>query len=516
MSTEPHISRFPTKPRGRIARAFLFLAKLILPALVLSVGVGSYVYFKATRPEPPKRPQKAQIWPIQVHKVVFSDHQPQLRLYGETVSGRQVEMRALVGGKVVEVGANLREGGEVTAGETLLKIDPFTYDGAVIQAKANLDEAEARLVEARASLATDRDALKRAKEQLKIGKKDLSRALKLVKRKTLSQKSVDDRRLVVSQREQSVEQYQNSLKVQDARIRQLQAVIARSKWSLRQAERNLKDTVLRAPFDAYVSGTNAELGRLLNVNDKVASLLDKTWVDVRFVLSDGQYGSIIAENGSVIGRTVEVIWRVGNAPVTYTAKIERVAAQISAQSGGVQVYARIVDPLRPVIIRAGAFVEVMVPDRLYESVVQLPQTSLYGGNKVYVVKDGVLQEREVALVSMTGKDILVTGDLNQGEEVLQSRLSTAGEGVRVRVMEEGGKREKQRKPGMEDPGKHGPKKRLDASAARSGEMGDSQSSGRKTKQKRVPNGDEGATKNQRPAHTTGTLSGTAQARERIR
>jgi multidrug efflux pump subunit AcrA (membrane-fusion protein) len=96
---------------------------------------------------------------------------------------------------------------------------------------------------------------------------------------------------------------------------------------------------------------------------------------------------IVSSEQTLVGREVKVLWHVGDKPVQYKARIERVGAEIAAEKGGVEIYARIVNPNKPTPIRPGAFVEVRMPDRAYERVTSLPQTSLYG-NRVYVIKIG--------------------------------------------------------------------------------------------------------------------------------
>ena len=421
-----------TRPQGRGRRVLGYAAKVIAPVLVLVLGVVSFVGLTATKPDVPQQPVRVQIWPVAVEPARFSDYQPRMRLYGHTIAGRKVDLRALTGGEIIEIGPGLRDGGVVAKGDPLLKIDRFQFEGALIEAKAGLAEARARYREIEATIASEQDALKRSREQLVIAKRDLERAIPLADRGTVSQKTADDRRMIVSEREQSVELRANNLEVQQARAEQQRAIINQFDWRVRQAQRSLTDTQLKAPFDAYVTQVNAEVGRLVNVNDAVATLLDSGWIEVRFTLTNSQYGRIVSHEGGVEDRLVDVLWHIGDGPARYEAKIERVAAEINAETGGVDVYARILEPRKPIAIRPGAFVEVLVKDRKFSKVVKLPQTALYGGDTVYVVENERLSLRKVDLVGASGADILVRGDLKAGEHVMTTRLSKAEPGLRVR------------------------------------------------------------------------------------
>lgn len=417
---------------GSRVRSIAWLsAKALAPILVLALSIVSFVGLKATKPEVPQRAPREQVWAVKAVEADVSSYRPNLILYGQTVAGRRVDLRALVSGEVLETGPNMREGGVVKKGDMLLRLDPFLYEGALVEAEAKLVEARAKAREIEAAIESEQDALKRAKEQLEIAKRDLERAVPLAEKGTVSKKVADDRRLVVSEREQGLDLRVNNLEIQQARAAQQRAVIAQLQWRVRQAKRNLEDTRLEAPFDAYVTGVTAETGRIVSANDQVATLIDANWLDVRFTLSDREYGRIISSDRTLIGREIKVLWHVGDEPIVYSAHIERVGAEITAEKGGVEIYARIHNPNVPAAIRPGAFVEIHLPDRAYDKVTRLPPSSLYGQDHVYVIEQGRLKSRRVDLVGVAGSDILVRGQIDKGDKVITTRLSAAADGLRV-------------------------------------------------------------------------------------
>jgi len=421
--------------RAAVGRGVRLLFQLLIPIALLTGAYFGYQYLLATKPTVAPQPPQEAISPVRAVTVSHSSYQPQLTLYGETVAGREVQLRALVSGEVTETSPNLREGGEVAEGDLLLKIDPFDYEIALAESRAQIAETEARLKESEGQIRAEEAALERAREQLEIAERDLERAERLVDTGAVSQQVLDQRRLTVSQRQDAVEQLEINLTVQQARADQQRAALERLRATRRTAERNLSDTSLTAPFNAYVSEPNAEVGKVLSSNDAVATLIDKSWIEVRVTLSDAQYGRIVRTSGGVLGRPVEVRWYVGDEPFTYDAEIVRVGSQIASASGGVNVYARIKTPLEPTPLRPGAFVEVRVPDIEYADVVRLPQTALYNNDHVYVIEDGRLARREVEQVGGTDGYVLVRGDLEDGETVAATRLARPGKGVKVKVVD---------------------------------------------------------------------------------
>ena len=82
-------------------------------------------------------------------------------------------------------------------------------------------------------------------------------------------------------------------------------------------------------------------------------------------------------------------------------------------------------------LRPGAFVEVVLLDRLYRQTARLPESALHDNEKVYVIIDGRLVPRLVELLVRIGNDVLVHGELAHGEIVATTRFPGIGPGVKV-------------------------------------------------------------------------------------
>lgn len=429
------------KPRRTFAGILLtglrLLAKTVVPLLILAGGYGGYNYFVATKPEAPRKPKLERAFNVRTATARVQTVRPTLEVFGTSIAGREVDIRALVAGRVVETSPSLRPGASVVAGTSLLKIDPLDYETQLAEAKAQLKEAQSKIAEFRASIASARASLAYARDQQALAERDVARAQPLVKRGVTSEKTVDDRKQVLLQRKQAADVLQNEIAVWEARIAQQEAVSQRLRAAIARAEQRLTETELTSPFDAYVDDVSAQVGRMLSVNDKVATLIDRDWVDVRFSLTDKQYGRIVSSGGDLVGRKVKVKWELGASTFAYDAVVERVGARIEAQSGGVVVYARVTDPLKPEPLRPGAFVSVEVPDATFDNVIMLPSTALYDGDTVFAVdENNRLDPRKVNVVGVRGNNLLFRGAVKDGETVLVSRISTPGQGVLVKQVEQ--------------------------------------------------------------------------------
>lgn len=410
---------------------------LFQAVLMIVVLAGAYVAMEriiAAKPERTARPRPDVSLPVLAAPVEISDARPSINLFGTVVAGRSVDVRSPVAGEVVEVDADLSVGQRVDGGDVLFRIDRFDYETALAEAEANLAQTRASIAESRARLDSETVQLESAREQLALAEDDLERARQLADSGSLTAKQVDDRRLIVSQRSQSVAQRQANLAIEQARLDQQMAAGQRLELGVDRTRRNLENTVVTAPFDGVVRTSNIELGRQVSTSEVAVSLYDPQALDVRLTLTDAQYGRVATDGDPLVGRTVDVSWTVGGRDYAYQATVTRIGADIAADRGGVDVFARLKQADHAVQIRPGAFVGVTVPDRLYRQVARLPETALYAGDRVYVITDeNLLEPRDVRVAAFDGSSVLISDGLAAGETVMATRLANVEPGLRVSV-----------------------------------------------------------------------------------
>lgn len=408
------------------------LAQFALMALVLAGAWLAMERLAASRPERSPRPFTPLVYTVETAIAERADNRPVIRLYGQVDTGRNVDLRTAASGDVVEIHPDLVAGRRVSQGTVLLRVDPFAYEGALVEARANLASVRAAIAEIDARLAAEREQLEAADAQMEFARADLERALSLAGSGALTDKELDDRRLILSQREQASSQRRNNILIAEAQRTQQEANAERLDWKIREAERKLADTALIAPFDGIISEEAVETGRSVNANEVVASIYDDTALDVKFTLTNAQYGRMATDADPLVGRKVEITWSVGGTEYTWPATIDRIGARVTAERGGVEVFARIGKAGNPVQLRPGAFVSLTVPDRIWPDTFRLPETAVRNADHVFLVVDGKLERRDVRLIAWDGENAIVDGDLKNGDTVLATRLTEASEGVSVR------------------------------------------------------------------------------------
>ena len=408
-------------------------AQLTLMLLVLGVGLAGMTWLVTNKDEPPKRPPFKTVYTVNTVIVEKGSFQPRLIVYGEIQASRSVELRSLVAGQVISIHPELKAGSRITKGQPLFQINPFNYEVAVSEAKANMQETRARLAENEARIAIETTKIERLQEQLELANSDLKRIEELRENGTATAKQVDDRSLIVSQRRQALQQSELMLVAEQAKLQQQEAILERFKWRIQQAERDLEDTVLSAPFSGVISENNAQVGRMIGANDLVVSMYEADKLEVRFTLTDQRFGRIQSDKTGIVGRKVEVIWIVGGEEYRFPAVIERIGAQIASNRGGVEVIASIETNVKESPLRPGAFVEIIVPDKAFGNHFRIPETAVYSNNIVYVVVDSRLVKRQIKIDARDGDQVIVSGDISQDEEILVTRIAEISEGIRVRT-----------------------------------------------------------------------------------
>ena len=409
----------------------LFL--VVVPIALLAAGVVAASYLIRTRPQVAPSPPVERVWTVDSVPVRLTDVQPEIQLFGKIFAARQIQLRALVTGQVVELHPNLVEGGLVRRGEVILAIDEFEYRSALKESEARLVEARARIVEREARRLAETQALGSDREILAVLERDLKRARQLSARGNISIQALDKKRLELSRQQRAIALRQNGIAAESARLEQEKAGIERLDVAVQRARYDLGRTRLRAPFDGVFQSVTAQVGQRLGVLDSVGQLIDTGSLEARFHISDAQYGRLTGAGRGVIGRTARVIWRVGQRELLLEAVIARVGAQIDTASGGVELFARIDDREAASSLRPGAFVEILIPDRIYAGVARVPETVLHPGNVVYGIEDGRLAQRRAEIVARVGKDVLLRGELSEGDRLVTTQSVAIAPGLRVEL-----------------------------------------------------------------------------------
>lgn len=410
----------------------LFLAALTLALLVYAGQMVMQAVQAKMAEESHSPPPRERVFAVNVVTAQPQTVTPILEAFGEVQSRRTLELRAAAGGRVVSLSENFVEGGEVRRGDLLLEVDPADAEAALDRAKSDLLDAQAEVRDAERGLKLARDELEAAREQADLRQRAYVRQNNLNERGVGTAAAVESAELAAAQARQSVLASRMSLAKAEARVDQAATRLSRAEISLRTAERGLSDTRLTAAFSGTLSEVTLVEGRLVQMNERLAKLIDPKALEVAFRVSTAQYVRLLDDRGLLLNAPVTVSLNIAGIHLVATGRVSRDGAAVGEGQSGRKVFARLdaAPGFKP-----GDFVTVQVEEPPLDDVVRLPASALDAASTVLLLGDGDrLESLPVVLERRQGDDVLVRGEGLAGREVVTGRTPLLGPGIKVRPL----------------------------------------------------------------------------------
>jgi multidrug efflux pump subunit AcrA (membrane-fusion protein) len=418
------------------AMSGLFLAALTLALLALAVGVVLGALRERMADDGPAMPAAERVVSANVLRIEAGRIVPLLTAYGEVRSVRTLELRAPQGGRVVELAPGFADGGFVTAGEVLLRLDPAEATAAQGLAAAALAEAEAAQREAGRALALARDDLTQSQAQLALRAQAVQRQRDIAARGAGSAAAVETAELAQAQAEQALLSSRSALAQAEAAVDQTAIAVDRARITLTEADRALAETVIRAAFDGRLNAVAPVVeGGQVNANEVLGQIIDPTALEVTFRLSTAQYARLIDGVGALIEAPVTARLDVAGAALAAEGRVVRAGASGAEAGGGRVVYATLdaAPGLRP-----GDFVTVTVAEPALEGVADLPATAVDAAGRVLALNaEERLEDVAVEVLRRQGDRVIVAPGALVGREVVAERSPLIGAGIKVRPVRPG-------------------------------------------------------------------------------
>ena len=377
------------------------LPRIVAPILTLVLGVLMAAGFVFTKPAAPRKSSSPLPPRVEVMTLRAESRRAEVEALGTLVAAREVRLQPEVSGVVRHISKNVVPGGRVRKGELLVRIDARNYRAAVEQQKAALARAEFEL------------AVERGRQRVAKREWDLL--------------------------ESSTEgEADATLALRKPHLVRAQAELDAARSALERAQVDLSRTSLRAPFDAFVKDESVDLGQLVQPNASVMTLVGTAafWVQVSLPLGDLGFIQLPKADGTG-GSRVQVQQNLGGGrTVEAEGRVLRVLGDLDPRGKMAQVMVQIDDPLEigsDVPLLLGGVVSVRIEGQPLEDVYVLPRLALHEDGKVWLVEDGKLAIREVAVVHRALDEVFVRGGLGQDAVVITSRIPAPVAGMELRV-----------------------------------------------------------------------------------
>ena len=380
-------------------------------------------------------PARERVFAVGVITAQVGTETPVLETFGEVQSRRTLELRATTSGRVVWLAEGFEDGGLVSEGDVLMRIDPADAEAAVERAAVDLQDAEAELADAERSLLLARDETAAAVEQAELREKAFQRQVDLAGRGVGTAAAVETAELNAAAARQQVLSRRQAVAQAEKRLDQARTQVARSKIAVAEMQRDLDDTTVIAPFSGTLKETNVVEGRLVSANEQFAQLIDAKTLEASFRVSTAQFARLLDPSGALTKAPVRATLDVAGVDLQTEGMITRASAESSTGQTGRLVFARLDAPRG---FRPGDFVTVAVSEPPLDNVVRLPASAYDADGAVLAVTDEDRLERlEVRLIRRQGDDVLVRGRGLAGREVVEAISPLLGAGIQVRPIRRG-------------------------------------------------------------------------------
>jgi multidrug efflux pump subunit AcrA (membrane-fusion protein) len=348
-----------------------------------------------------------------------------VELVGTLAAVDQVTISSEAEGKVSRILADL--GDRVTAGQTLIQVDREKQ-------QYNLDQQRAALARTLAQYgAPDPQHLpeiektpdvQKANADLVQAKQAFDRTSELFKRTLVPQQMLDDAATTLQSKRASYD-----LALQNAK--NLRASIQASEATMKLADRQVRDTEIRAPFDGYVEKRLVNLGELVKTQMPVMAVVRVDPLKVIAEIPEKMAPWI--HDGQAVQLHVDAY-----PDRIFSGSVSRISPAVNTATRAFPFEALV--PNKDAVLKPGTFARVHIESGKVDDVLTLPYSALqyrYGVNRVFVIDGDKLAVRELKVGDRLGDRVEILTGVQAGDRVAANDVDKLADGMKVTL---GGKK----------------------------------------------------------------------------
>jgi multidrug efflux pump subunit AcrA (membrane-fusion protein) len=395
------------------------LLMLLLCLLIVGAGAGvAFLLIKMKKP-PRKRPPKSEGTLVEVVPVSSVKRPVVIEAMGTVIPARELDLKAEVGGRIVEQSKQLLPGSVfITGGQLVCQIDRRDYKTALETRKAQVAQAHTAL-------------------KIEEGRGIIAR-----------------REWEMLKQELSGSKAQEELALRKPQLAQAKAAVKAAESARDKAQLDLDRTSISVPFPAVVREEFVEVGQLVSPQTVIARLAgaEKFWVRCAVPTDRLPYIALPGANGQKGASATILQRRPGAKPAMRDGRVVRLLPDLDPAGRMARVLIEVDNPLGvmpmpktkttettekseelpPLLLGAYVRVEISGPD--FSAVFALPRCALREGKRIWVMgAEGKLSIRKAEIAWLTRHEVLLSGGLKAGERVVTSSISGAYPGMRLRL-----------------------------------------------------------------------------------
>lgn len=358
---------------------------IALAATVVGAGIVGGCKKLDTTAEAPAAEPVITVGPENIAIVTTTDIRSGPAISGSLQPIDRATLRAEVAGSVQRM--DVDAGQRVKAGQVLARLDDTAVRDAFLSAKSALHTAEASLENAR---------------------RNAERATRLAAAGALPERELENARLTVTSSE---------------------GIVADARARLALAEKQLNNTIVRAPFAGIVSDRPADPGDIVQVGTPLITVVEPRRLRLEAAVPAEQVGRLSA------GMAVE--FAVAGFEQRFTGKIERINPVVDSTTRQVRIYVAIPNAEQRLV--AGLFAEGRVATAQTQALA-VPGAAVDERGIAPIVRriaNGRVAEATVTLGvrDEVAENVEIRSGIAEGDTVLVGTSQAVTPGVRIRVLQ---------------------------------------------------------------------------------
>jgi len=333
---------------------------------------------------------------------------------GYVVARRQATVASKITAKMVEL--DIEEGDHVQANQIIARLDDSNIRASLEQAAAQLNFARAGLQETEVNLAN--------------AQRDYDRQVSLLTGHFVSQSAVDNAKTTLDAlRAQLATQHRN---------------VEVAERSVRVVDRNLDDTVIRAPFSGVVTVKAAQPGEIVSpisagggfTRTGIGTIVDMDSLEVQVDVNENFINRVQPMQTVTARLNAYPDWQIPAHVIAVIPTADRSKGTVLVRIGLDQKDVRILPEMG---VRVSFLAEARTDGAQPATGVSVPVTAVQGSGSTgvaFVVRDSTLERRAVRLGPSNSDHVTVTSGLAAGERVAVGEFKEMKDGAKIRIVPE--------------------------------------------------------------------------------
>ncbi|WP_448212928.1 efflux RND transporter periplasmic adaptor subunit [Colwellia sp. MEBiC06753] len=393
----------PVVDSRKKAKRMVPLRYVLTPIVIIFVAIFLLIIAGILAPKPMKKPVEVRAPLVEVIELAPATIEFRVASQGSVMPRTATTLTSEVSGQVIAVSDKFFIGGYIEKGEEILRLDPITYEVALLQ-------AESRLGAAKANLISEQALAKQAKEEWLMTGKPLEKA--------------------------------PILALREPQLLKAQAELVAAEADLKEAKTKLARTRFVAPYDAMIKVKNADLGQYVTVGTSLAEIFAVDYAEVRLPVKqqDLAFLSLPKVNETLEeSSSIELFYQLHDKKHSWQGALTRYEGVVDSVNRAHYVVAKIDDPYRinsqrQDEIRVGTFVNAQIIGRSIDHVTAIPRLAVHGANTIYLVNaDYTLDMIKIDVLRADAEFVYTLDSLPVDKRLVLTNIETPVIGMHLRV-----------------------------------------------------------------------------------